>query len=194
MLPVTDGDAQLSRPVGPEDHAQGPADASLTLIEYGDFECPYSAEARHHILALQQRMGDKFRFVFRHFPLAKHRHALRAAEAAEAAEAQGRFWLMYHVLFEGKEERDRGGEHHARFGGQSELDDRQLESYAAELELDGDRFMGDLRQHRHLGRIQQDLESGQASGVTGTPTFFVNGRRHDGEYDADTLERVLLGE
>jgi protein-disulfide isomerase len=162
----------LTPPVGERDHAQGPADAPVTLVEYGDYECPYCGAAFPIVRALQCRLGDRLRVVFRHFPLTQvHPHALSAAEAAEAAGAQGRFWAMHDLLFE-----------HQRA-----LDDRRLAGYAADLGLDGDRFAREMGEHVHAGRVREDVLSGARSGVNGTPTFFVNGARHDDDYAFDTL-------
>ena len=148
--------------MGPDDHAQGPPRAPVTLVVYGDYECPFTRRARTVVRAAQQRAGDRLRYVFRNFPLAKHPHAFRAAEAAEAAAAQGRFWEMHELLFRT----------------QWALEDDDLAGYAAQLGLDLDRFRDDLTRHAHAPRIRADLESGQRSGVRGTPTFFVNGTLH----------------
>jgi len=154
------------------DHIQGDIAAPVTLVEYGDFECPYSREAVKTIQALQREFGPNLRFVFRHFPLAaKHPHSVQAAEAAEAAAAQGQFWGMYATLF----------------AHQWELEYRELMDYAGQLELDRVRFGKALQQHNHLDRVRADVATGQQHGVTGTPTFFVNGRRQDGDDDLRAL-------
>ena len=148
----------------------------MTLVVYGDYECPFTRRARTVVRAAQQRAGDRLRYVFRNFPLAKHPHAFRAAEAAEAAAAQGRFWEMYELLFRT----------------QWALEDDDLAGYAAQLGLDLDRFRDDLTRHAHAPRIRADLESGQRSGVRGTPTFFVNGALQvDLEDSVDTLLGVI---
>lgn len=167
------GDAvQLAVPVGPVDHALGPEDAAVTLVLYGDYECPYTARALPVVGELRQQFGDDLRYVFRNFPLREiHPHAQRAAEAAEAADAQGRFWEMHETLF-------------AR---QRSLDAVSLAAYAAEVDLDPARFGHELAAHTHAPRIQADLDGGVASGVQGTPTFFVNGRRHDASHDLETM-------
>src|SRR5262245_8833194 len=164
----------LTPPVGERDHAQGPADAPVTLVEYGDFECPYCGEAYPIVKALQQRLGERLRFVFRNFPLANaHPHAEHAAEAAEAAGAQGedRFWAMHDRLYE-----------HQRA-----LDDAHLEGHAAAVGLDVERFDREMEAGRYRARVREDFLSGVRSGVNGTPTFFVNGVRHDGSYDLGEL-------
>jgi protein-disulfide isomerase len=166
----------LTLPVGERDHVQGPATAPVTLVEYGDYECPYCGEAYPIVKVVQRRLGDRLRFVFRNFPLAElHPHAQQAAEAAEAAGAQGQFWPMHDVLFE-----------HQRA-----LDGAHLRRYAAELGLDEGRFDRELSGHTYAGRVREDLLSGARSGVNGTPTFFLNGRRHDASYDLETLLAAL---
>jgi Na+/H+ antiporter NhaA len=154
------------------DHVRGRPDAPVTLLEYGDFECPYCGTAEPIIEELLRRFQDEVRFVFRHLPLNDvHSSAQIAAEAAEAAAAQDAFWEMYDLLL-----------HH-----QDELSPRDLIGYAAQLGLDVDRFRDELRQRRHAARVGEDVASADASGVSGTPTFFVNGRRHDGVYDVAAL-------
>jgi protein-disulfide isomerase len=157
---------------GDRDHLQGPADAPVTLVEYGDYECPYCGAAYPIVKQLQAQLGDRLRFVFRNFPITtSHPHAEQAAEAAEAAAAQGRFWEMHDHLYE-----------HQRH-----LEDGDLRGYAAELGLDVDRFERDLAQHVLAERVREDFMSGVRSGVNGTPTFYINGVRHDDSFDADTL-------
>lgn len=158
------------------DHVEGEAAAPVTLVEYGDFECPYSREAVKTIQALQREFGSELRFVFRHFPLAhKHPHAVQAAEAAEAAAAQGKFWAMYATLF----------------AHQWELEYGDLMDYAGQLGLDKARFGEALDKHRHLDRVRADVSTGRQRGVTGTPTFFVNGHRQDGDDDVRALAAVI---
>ncbi len=160
------------------DHVRGPADARVTLVEYGDFECSYSRKAYPIIKDVQARMGNQMRFVFRNFPLTTlHPHAQHAAEAAEAAAAQGRFWEMHDLLFEN----------------QRHLLDDDLRSYAQTLDLDLDRFDKELAEHVHANRVREDLMSGERSGVNGTPTFFINGARHDDSYDLETLLLSMQG-
>ena len=167
----------LAQPVDTaRDHVRGPEDAPVTLLEYGDFECPYCGQAETVIRDLLASWGSELRFVFRHLPLADvHPHARLAAEAAEAAGAQGRFWEMHDLLYEH----------------QDALRPSDLEAYAEELGLDAARFRADLRRHAHRGRVLEDVESAGESGVAGTPTFFVNGRRHHGAYDLETLTALV---
>jgi Na+/H+ antiporter NhaA len=154
------------------DHIRGLDGAPITLVEYGDFECPYCGQAEPMIRDLLSACDDDLRFVFRHLPLSDvHPHAQMAAEAAEAAAAQGAFWEMHDLLF----------------AHQDELTVRSLHGYAEQLGLDLERFGDDLRRRRHAARVRDDVGTADASGVTGTPTFFINGRRHYGAYDTDTL-------
>ena len=164
-------------PVDPDrDHIRGPVDAPVTLVEYGDFECPFCGQAEHVVRDLLVASGSELRYVFRHLPLADvHPHAPLAAEAAEAAGAQGRFWEMHDLLF------DR----------QDALRAADLLGYAAELRLDAARFAEELRERRYRARVLDDVESADTSGVAGTPTFFVNGRRHHGAYDLATLTALV---
>jgi protein-disulfide isomerase len=156
----------------------GPRDAAIQLLEYGDYECPYCGRAFPEVEQARRALGDALLFAFRHFPLSRvHPHATLAAEAAESAGAQGRFWEMHAVLFEN----------------QSALDPADLASYAGELDLDVDRFSADLDRHRFLAKIRRDLMSGMRTGVNGTPTFFINGYRHDGAFDAGALIQALEG-
>ena len=158
------------------DHAWGPQTAPVTLLEYGDYECPYCGQAHYVVKELQKHVGNTMRFVFRHFPLTMmHPHALRAAEAAEAAGAQGRFWDMHDMLFEN----------------QQALDDHNLVLYATTLGLDVSRFIEDLATHIHLDRIREDIRTGARSGVNGTPTFMINGVRHDGPFDLVSLMNAV---
>jgi protein-disulfide isomerase len=158
----------LAAEVDPErDHIRGSADARVTLVEYGDFECPYCGRAESVIRELLADFGD-VRYVWRHLPLADvHPHAQRAAEAAEAAAEQGAFWEMHDLLFQH----------------QDALRPSDLEGYARSLGLDAERFNEELRTHDYAARVADDVDSADLSGVSGTPTFFVNGRRHYGAYD-----------
>jgi protein-disulfide isomerase len=162
----------LAVPVDNErDHVRGPLDAPVTLVEYGDFQCPYCGQAEAIIRELLRDFGD-LRYVWRHLPLNDvHPQAQIAAEASEAAADQGRFWEM----------------HDALLANQDELKLRDLMRRAEELELDTEQFTNHLRKRKGAGRIAEDVESADMSGVSGTPTFFVNGRRHYGAYDVDTL-------
>jgi len=161
--------AGLKVPVDPrQDHIQGSVNTPLTLVEYGDYECPYCGAAYPVVKQIQQSLGDQLCFVFRNFPLTQiHPHAQHAAEAAEAAGAQGQFWELHDVLFEH----------------QQALDDPHLVTYASDLGLDVVQFEQDLATHVYAGRVREDFMSGARSGVNGTPTFFINGRRHDGPHD-----------
>jgi Na+/H+ antiporter NhaA len=153
------------------DHVRGPADAPVTLVEYGDFECPYCGQAEPVIRGMLADYGD-LRYVWRHLPLNDvHPRAQLAAEASEAAGVQGKFWEMYDLLF----------------AHQSEMKLRDLLRYADELALDSERFRKDLRKQRFASRVAEDVESADLSGVSGTPIFFINGRRHYGAYDINTL-------
>ena len=170
---------RLTVPVTERDHVLGPATAPVTLVEYGDCECPFCGAAHASVAQVRQVMGNDLRFVFRHFPLSQiHPHAYQAAEAAEAAGAQGRFWEMHHLLF----------------ANQDRLGLRDLIGYAGALDLDLERFVTGLRGHAYAGRLREDFLSGVRSGVNGTPTFFVNGIRHDGGYDAQALLEALRSE
>jgi len=167
----------LKMPVNPKrDHIQGNPDAPLTLVEYGDYECPFCGAAYPIVKQVQQRLGDQLCFVFRNFPLTQiHPHAQHAAEAAEAAGGQGKFWPMHDTLFEN----------------QHSLDDRHLVQYTTAIGLDVARFEMDLAAHTYAERVREDFLSGARSGVNGTPTFFINGRRHDGGYDFESLMSAL---
>jgi protein-disulfide isomerase len=163
---------QIAPVIAESDHVQGSANAQVTLVEYGDFECPHCGRAYPIIKEIQRRLGAELRFVYRHFPLRDvHPHAQSAAEAAEAAGAQGEFWWMHDILFEN----------------QSELDDVSLIRYAERTGLDVRRFALDLQRRTFSHRVQQDHASGVQGGVHGTPTFFIDGIRHDLSFDLETL-------
>ncbi|NUQ21311.1 MAG: thioredoxin domain-containing protein [Gemmatimonadaceae bacterium] len=168
---------QLTPPLADGDHILGSDDAPLTLVEYGDYECPYCGMAYPIVKEVQQHLGDRLRFAFRNFPLTEsHPHAEHAAEAAEEAAVQGRFWEMHDTLFE-----------HQRA-----LDDTQLVRYAAELGLDASEMERALDEGRRAPRVRRDFRSGVRSGVNGTPTFFINGRRYDGDWtDPSAFLRAL---
>src|SRR5438067_210371 len=166
------GTASLTPPVSQRDHQQGPETAPVTVVEYGDYECPYCGEAYPIVKEIQLRLGERLRFVFRNFPLKEaHPHAQHAAEAAEAAAGQGKFWEMHDTLYEHQEA----------------LPDRQLEEYAAAVGLDVEQFDRDMEGQVYRERVRADFMSGVRSGVNGTPSFFINGRRHDDSYDLETL-------
>jgi protein-disulfide isomerase len=168
--------SKLTQPVGPGDHVLGDADAPVTLVEYGDYECPYCGRAHAVIQEVRRRIGRDMCFVYRHFPLAEvHPHALAAAEAADAAGAQGKFWPMHDTLFEN----------------QAALETEDLIGYAQALGLDEAQFILELETHVHLEKVKNDVRSGVRSGVNGTPTFFIDGVRFDDSWDADTLTAAL---
>jgi protein-disulfide isomerase len=173
----TEWDAALTLPVSEErDHVQGSTNAAVTLVEYGDYECPYCGAAYPIIKEVQARMGARLRFVFRNFPIAtSHPHAEQAAEAAEAAAAQGKFWEMHDLLYEN----------------QKRLRDQDLRGYAEQLHLDLDLFDRELLEHVHAARVHEDFMSGVRSGVNGTPTFYIDGVRYDDSYDLETLLATL---
>jgi len=167
-----DNRAHLTVPVGPRDHTSGAENAPLTLVEYGDFQCPHCRNAFPIVKKVQQQLGARLRFVFRNFPLTQiHPEAEHAAEAAEAAGAQGAFWQMHDRLFER----------------QFALDDDSLVEYAQELGLNADRLRGELDAGTYRAKVRDDFMSGVKSGVNGTPTFFINGERYDGSYDLGSL-------
>lgn len=167
----------LDMPVDPaRDHIRGNVDAPFTLVEYGDFECPFCGRATGMVKELRRNLGDDLRYVFRHLTLIDvHPHAEIAAEAAEAAASQGKFWEMHDLLFDH----------------QGDLDLEDLIGYAAKLDLDVDQFVDEVESSRNSRRVREDVASAEASGATGTPTFFVEGRRHIGPYDARSLAREL---
>jgi len=167
----------LSLDVDPErDHIRGPEDASVTLVEYGDFECTYCGQAEAVIRQLLSAQGEDVRYVWRDLPLNDvHPNAQLAAEASEAASAQGRFWEMHDLLLDH----------------QGELTLRDLARYAGQLGLDSERFLDELRRREYAPRIAEDVATADESGVSGTPTFFINGRRHYGAYDIATLTEAV---
>ncbi|MDX6601309.1 MAG: hypothetical protein QOF13_511 [Solirubrobacterales bacterium] len=176
LLGTSETLVDLALPVDPErDHIRGPLEAPVTVVEYGDFECPYCGKAEPVIRELLADFID-VRYVWRHLPLSDvHPRAELAAEASEAAAAQGAFWEMHDLLLDH----------------QGDLKPSDLLSYAEQLELDLERFREELAEHTHAPRVEEDVDSADASGVTGTPTFFVNERRHDGAYDIETLSAAV---
>jgi protein-disulfide isomerase len=158
------------------DHIRGPVEAPLTLLEYGDYDCPYCAETADVVDELREQYGDRLRFVWRHLPLDDvHPGAQIAAEAAEAAAAQGRFWDMHDRLIRAEPMQD--------------LD--TLIDHAQALGLDLDRFVDDIQEEAHSGRIGLNVKGAEDSEAQGTPTFYVNGVRHDGPWDAESLAAAL---
>ena len=157
---------RLTVPVGVHDHSEGPSDARLVLVEYGDYQCPYCGAAYPIVKRIQKHLGKRLRFVFRNFPITNsHPQAQWAAEVAEASAAQGKFWEMHDYLYE----------HQSSLG-----DATFFARFGRSLELDVVRIEREVAQHLHLDRIQEDFTSGVRSGVNGTPTFFINGVRYDG--------------
>jgi len=164
--------ANLKLPVTPEDHIQGPEDAQVTLVEYGDYECPHCGRAYSIIKRVQKHFGKRLRFVFRNFPLSElHPHAETAAETAEFAGAHGKFWEMHDLLFENQER----------------LNEPLYLSLATELRLAPDALRQALEEDKYKARVRADFSGGVRSGVNGTPTFFINGKRHDGPFDYEIL-------
>ena len=168
--------ATLKIPITPEDHNQGPENAEVTLVEYGDYECPHCGRAYPIVKQVQKHFRKRVRLVFRNFPLAEmHPHAEAAAEVAEFAGAQGKFWEMHDLLYEN----------------QDALEDDDLVRHAKALRLDVPRFVKEMKSGAHLERVRADLSSGVRSGVNGTPTFFINGARHDGPFDLGSLMAAI---
>ena len=169
----------LTLPVGERDHAEGPADARVVLVEYGDYQCPYCGAAYPVVKRVQEELGNALRFVFRNFPITNaHPQAQWAAETAEAAASQGKFWPMHDFLFE----------HQRLFG-----DDAPFAQYETKLGLDAVRIGREVAGHAHLARIEEDFMSGVRSGVNGTPTFFINGTRYDGPAEFESMVEGLRG-
>ena len=167
---------QLPPPLGPGDHVKGPPDAPYGLLMYGDFQCPFCNAAQPILARVRDRLPGRLRFAFRHFPLRdKHPDAERAAQASEAAAAQGAFWPM----------------HDALYGARGELGLATILRLAGGLGLDAERIAAELEQGTHAARVERDVRSGLAAGVDGTPAFFVNGARHLGGYDAQSLIAAL---
>lgn len=168
--------ALLKVAVGKEDHIQGKADAEYVLVEYGDYECPHCGLAYPIVKRVQKHFGKRLAFVFRNFPLTQlHSHAEPAAETAEFAGSKGRFWEMHDLLFENQD----------RLGGPL------FEELAETLELDPRELMEALEQEQFTPRVRADFSGGVRSGVNGTPTFFINGRRHDGPFDYENLVEAI---
>ena len=168
--------ASLDPPLGPDDHISGSPNAPYELVMYGDFECPYCAAAQSILARVRSRLGEDLRFAFRHLPLESlHPHARHAAEASEAAAAQGAFWEM----------------HDALYAARGRLEDADLVAHARGLGLDAERVGRELASGEHAQRVERDLVSAQALGLSATPAFFVNGRRHHGAYDIVTLKAAV---
>jgi protein-disulfide isomerase len=162
--------------VSTHDHVQGAADAAITLVQYGDYECSYCGRAYPIVKAVQQELGTELRFVFRNYPLTQsHPHALHAAEVAEAAALHGKFWEMHDLLYQRQ---------HA-------LEDAHLLGYARELGLDPEVIARDAASEKVMARLRADVESGDASGVQGTPAFYINGKALEGSWDHGPLLHAL---
>lgn len=173
----TNTSVDLVLPVGTHDHSQGMLAAPIVLVEYIDYQCPYCAQAVSIVRELQYELGERLCYVVRHFPLIDlHLQAMRAAEAAEAAAAQNQFWQMHYSLLEFPP---------------SALSETNLFHYARKLGLDSDLFDRDLNNEHHLRHIQEDIKTGVESGVDSTPTFFINGVRHFGDWDTGTLLNAI---
>ena len=168
--------SKLTPPVGPGDHLLGAAAALVTLVEYGDYECPFCGRAHLILKAVRAAIGGDLLFAFRNFPLSQvHPHALRAAHAAEAAGLQDRFWPMHDLLFEN----------------QQFLEDEHLIRYAGLIGCDLDQFAEDIDSEEVAEKVRSDFLSGARSGVNGTPTFFINGERYEGSWEPEVLLSVL---
>jgi protein-disulfide isomerase len=163
-------------PVSAADHAQGAADAKVTLVEYGDYQCPYCGAAYPVIKAVQKHLGAKLRFIFRNFPLNQaHPYAELAAESAEAAGAQDKFWEMHDALYEN----------------QDQLGQPLVEALVKRLKLDASTFDADLQTRKYQAHVKHDFMGGVRSGVNGTPGFFINGERYDGSWEEAPLTAAL---
>jgi NhaA family Na+:H+ antiporter len=172
----TEAPARLEPPVSERDHQKGPPNAPVLLVEFGDYECPYCGRADPIITELQEQLDREILYVFRHFPITTtHIHAQKAAEAAEAAAAQGKFWQMHHRLF----------------ANQGALEEADLLRYAAQIGLDVDRFRWELQQEVYAERVRDDFLSGVRSGANATPTFFIDGLRYDGAWDLESLTEAI---
>ena len=169
----------LTQPVSERDHAEGPANAPLTLVEYGDYQCPYCGAAYPVVKRLQKTLGKNLRFVFRNFPLTQaHEYAMIAAEAAEAAALLGKFWPMHDIIYEH----------------QNELSPEALAQWGLKLGLSDEQLEKALEQPEIAKRIKEDRQSAIRSGVNGTPTFYINGSRYDGVPDYESMLSTLESE
>jgi protein-disulfide isomerase len=167
---------QLIYLVNSKDHVSGNPDAAIELVEYGDYECPYCGRAYPIVKDIQRQLASDIKFVFRNFPLSKiHPHAFSSAVAAEAAGIQGKFWEMHDIIFEN----------------QKKLDSEDILHFASVLKLNMDRFKKDVRQNFLIQKVEKDFESGIRSGVNGTPTFFINGKKYEGDWANNQLLKYL---
>lgn len=170
---------QLIMAVNSSDHIFGNSNASIELVEYGDYECPYCGRAYPIVKDIQQKLGSELKFVFRNFPLSKiHPHAFSAAVATEAAGLQNKFWEMHDIVFEN----------------QKALDVENIFLYANSIGLDLERFKNDIQQKPLIEKVEKDFETGLRSGVNRTPTFFINGQKYDGEWQEGRLLQYLQGQ
>jgi protein-disulfide isomerase len=177
LMALSPNPDRLTPPVSSRDRCQGNSTAKITLVQYGDYQCPICQAAYGIIPSIQAEMGDRLRFVFRHFPQSQiHPEAYHAAEATEAAAAQNKFWEMHTCLFDHP----------------SQLADSNLVEYAIALDLDVDRFLQEMSTDQHVARVQSDLDSGIHSGVISTPTFFINGVKYNDERSLETLRDAVL--
>ncbi len=167
--------SELAVPVTAKDHSQGPTNAPVTLVEYGDYQCPSCGDAFPLIKKLQKHFGDKLRFIFRNFPLDMHPYAEHAAETAEFAAAHDKFWEMHDLLFKH----------------QSNLTDPALLKLATQLELSDEDLTAALEKRTYAAHVKHDLDGGIRSGVTGTPMFYINGALYEGEYDYDSIVAAI---
>ena len=169
---TTDVPTQFTLLITSRDHVRGPASAVVTLLEYGDYKCPRCNEARFVVRRLEALLGDQMRFAFRNYPSSRlEDNAKHAAEAAETSGAQNKFWEMHDLLFDQRRA----------------LSDKHLKVYATQCGLDMERFNRDMAMHTFDSRLREDILSGNQNGVSDTPTFFINDRRHAGPYDYETL-------
>ncbi len=168
--------AKAAQTISAEDHARGPAGAPVTLLEYGDYECPHCGHAHSIVQRLEKHFAGKLRFVFRNFPLSNmHPHAEMAADAAEAAGAQGKFWEMHDMLFDNQED----------------LSEDAITDFAGELGLNMEKFSEALESHQYAARLKANFAGGVRNGVNGIPTFFINGARHDGGLEYEDLMKAI---
>ena len=170
--------AKLSVDVNENDHVQGPDDAPVTLVEYGDYECPSCGEAYDIVKQVQRHFGPKLRFVYRNFPLEQHEFAMPAAETAEFAASEGKFWEMHDALYEN----------------QVSMDEDLFPRLGKKLGLDAEGLMDALEEEEFAEHIEEDMKSGEGSGVRGTPTFYINGHRQDGSFAFETLVESIDAE
>lgn len=166
---------KLAAPVGSQDHTQGPENAPLTLVEYGDYQCPSCGQAFPIVKQVQQHFGDRLRFVFRNYPLEQHPMAEPAAEAAEFAASQGKFWQMHDALYEN----------------QAELSQDLILELAKKLHVDGKGVASAIDQQQFASKIEADMDGADQSGLQGTPTFYINGMQHEGSFSSHALIEAL---